>query len=57
MNGAGLTPGSFAGSEACGGGRIMRVEAHVHNELAEVRGLRKVIEGGLMRRSWVYGSE
>ena len=37
VNGAGLTPGSVAGSGAGGCGRIMGAEAHVHNELAEVR--------------------
>ena len=38
MNGEGLTSGSVAGSEASGGGRIMGVEASVHNKLAEVWG-------------------
>ena len=36
MNGAGLTTGSVAWSGAGGGGRIMGVEASVHNKLAEV---------------------
>ena len=36
MNGAGLTPGSVAGSGASGGDRIMGVEAGVHHKLAEV---------------------
>ena len=36
MKGAGLTPGSVAGSGAGGGGRIMGVEAGVHIKLAEV---------------------
>ena len=57
MNGTGLTLGSAAGSEAGGGGSIMGAEAGVHHNLAEVWGLWKVIEGGLMRRSWVDGSE
>ena len=35
MNGAGLTPGSVAGSGAGGSGRIMSVEAGVHHKLAE----------------------
>ena len=35
---AGLTTGSVAGSGAGGSGRIMGVEAGVHNKLAEVRG-------------------
>ena len=57
MNGAGLTPGSVAGSGAGGGGRIMGAEAGVHHKLAELGGLRKVTDGGLVRRSWVDGSE
>ena len=52
MNGAGLTTGSVAGSRAGGDGRIMGAEAGVHSKLAEVGGLWKVTEGGLMR-SWV----
>ena len=36
VNGAGLTPGSVAGSGAGGGGRIMGAEAAVHRKLAEV---------------------
>ena len=36
MNGAGLTPESVVGSGAGGDGRIMRVEAGVHNKLVEV---------------------
>ena len=35
----------------------MGAEASAHNKLAEVWGLRKVIEGALMRRSWVDESE
>ena len=38
MNWAGLTTGSVTGSGASGGGRIMEVEAGVHNKLAEVWG-------------------
>ena len=38
MNGAGLTPGSAAGSGAGGGGRIIGAKAGVHNKLAEVWG-------------------
>ena len=38
VNGAGLTLGSIANSEACGGGSSMGVETRVDNELAEVRG-------------------
>ena len=36
VNGAGLTPGSVAGSGAGGSGRIMGAEAGVHHMLAEV---------------------
>ena len=32
-------------------------ETHVNNELAKVRGFRKVTDGGFVRRSWVDGSE
>ena len=39
MNGAGLIPGSVAGSGAGGSGRIMGAEAGIHNKLAEVWGL------------------
>ena len=38
MNGAGLTPGSVAGSGAGGGGKIMGAEAVVHHKLVEVWG-------------------
>ena len=38
MNGAGLTPGSVAGSGASGGGMITGAEAGVHKKLAEVWG-------------------
>ena len=38
MNGAGLTSGSIGGSGTSGDGRIMRVEASVHNTLVEVGG-------------------
>ena len=57
MNGAGLTLGSIAGLRASAGGRIMGAEASVHNKLAKVGGLRKVTEGGLVRRSRVDGSK
>ena len=36
MNGAGLASGSIAGSGASEGGRIIGVEASVHNKLVEV---------------------
>ena len=35
----------------------MGTKPSVHNKLAEVGGLWKVTEGGLMRRTWVDGSE
>ena len=40
--------GSFAGSGAGGGGRIMGTEAGVHNKLQRFGGLRKVTEGGFV---------
>ena len=57
MNGAGLTSGSIARSGAFGGGSSVGVETHVNNVLAEVRAFSKVTDGGLVRRSWVHGSE
>ena len=57
MDGTGLASGSIAGPEACGVGRPVGVETCVYNELTEVGGLLKVTEGGLVRRSWVEGSE
>ena len=54
---ANFEPGSNAESGASVGGRIMGVETSVHNELAEVWGLWKIMEGGLLRRFWVDGSE
>ena len=57
-NGAGLTLGSIARSGAYGDGSSVGAETQVDNELAEVGGsFRKVAEGGLVRRSWVDGSE
>ena len=50
MNGTSLTSGSIAGPGVCGGGRPVGAETHVHNELAEVGGFRKMTEGGLVRR-------
>ena len=61
MNGAGLTPGSVAGSGASGGGRIMDAEAGVHSKLAEVWGFaesnrgrfdEEVLGGGSEERMW-----
>ena len=57
MNGAGLTSGSVAGSGASGGGRIMGQRLVSTISWWRFGGLRKVTEGGLMRRSWVDGSE
>ena len=59
MNGTGLTLGPFTGSGASrGGGMIMGTETCVNSELAEVvEGLQSVTEGGLVRRTWVDGSE
>ena len=39
------------------GGSSVGAETHVNNELVEVRGFQKVTDGGLVRRSWVDGSE
>ena len=49
MNGTGLTKRSVAGSGLGRGGRIMGVEASVHNKVATVRCLRKLTERGLRR--------
>ena len=58
MDGVGLTLGSVAGSGSGGGGRIMSVEAGVHNKLVEVGWFAKSDRGGgLARGSWVDGSE
>ena len=60
VNGAGLTSGSITGLGASGNGcgRIMGTETSVQNKLAEVWGvLHKMMEGDLVRRSWVDGSE
>ena len=46
-----LHRGLLQGQEAVG------VETRVDNELVEVGGFRKVTEGGLVRRTWVDGSE
>ena len=39
------------------GGWILGAQAGVHSNWRRFGGLRKVTEGGLMRRSWVDGSE
>ena len=56
VNGTGLTVGSIARLGACGGGSSVGAETRVNNEL-EVAGFQKVTEGGLVRRSWVDGTE
>ena len=38
-------------------GSTVGAETRVDNELAKVRGFRKVTDGGLVRRSWVDGSK
>ena len=50
VNGTGLTLGSIARSGTSGDGRIMGAEV-------EVGEFWKLTEGGLMRRSWIDGSE
>ena len=57
VNRTSLTSGLLQGWEPVGGGRPIEAETHVHNELVEVGGFRKVTEEGLVRRSWVDGSE
>ena len=60
MNGAGPTLGSVAGLGASGGGRIMRVEARVHNKLVEVRGFAESDRGGFDEEvlgGWIRGED
>ena len=57
VNGTGLISGSIARSGACGSGSSVGAEIRVDDKLMEVWGFRKVTEGGLVRRSCVYGSE
>ena len=57
VNGAGLTSGSIARSGASGDGSTVGAETHVDNELAKVRGFSEGDRRGLVRRSWVDGSE
>ena len=56
VNGAGLTSGSITRSGACGDDSTVGAETGVDNELAEV-GRFSESDGGLVRRSWVDGSE
>ena len=57
VNVASFTLMPTAGSGAGRGGRIMGAETAVNNELAEVGGLRKVLEGSFVRRSGTDGSK
>ena len=57
VNGAGFTLGSIARSGASGGGSTVGAETSVNNELAKVRGFSVGERWGLVRRSWVNGSE
>ena len=57
VNGAGLTSGSIARSGASGGGSTVGMETGVDNELAKVREFSESDRRGLVRRSWVDGSE
>ena len=52
VNGTNLALGSIAGSGACGGGRSLGAETHVNNELAEVGGFGKDIQG-----RWIGGED
>ena len=51
VNETNLASGSMQGREPMG------AETCVHNELVEVRGFFESDRGGLVRRSWVEGSE
>ena len=53
VNGTSLASGSTAGQGACGGGRPVGAETHVHNEFAEVGRFSEHDRGGLVRRSRV----
>ena len=59
MNGAGLTPGSVAGSGAGGGGRIMGAEAGIHHKVAEVRWFAESNRGGFgeVLGGWIRGED
>ena len=60
MNGAGLTPGSVAGSGAGGGGRIMGAEAGVHHKLVEVGWFTESDRGGFGEEvlgGWIRGKD
>ena len=60
MNGAGLTPGSVAGSGPSGGGRTMGAEAGVHHKLAEVGWFVESDRGGFGEEvlgGWIRGED
>ena len=60
MNGAGLTPGSVAGSGVGGGGRIMGAEAGVHHKLAAVGWFAESDRGGFGEEvlgGWIRGED
>ena len=57
VNGAGLTSGSIARLGASEGGSTVGKDTGVDNELAKVRGFSEGDRRGLVRRSWVAGSE
>ena len=57
---AGLTPGSVAGSGACGAGRIKGAEAGVHHKLEEVRWFVESNRGGFGQEilgGWIRGED
>ena len=60
VNGAGLTPGSVAGSGAGGSCRIMDAEAGVHSKLAEVWGFAESDRGRFDEEilgGWIQGED
>ena len=52
-----FTMGPIEGLGASGGGRFMEAETGISKELMDIGRSWKVMEGGLVRRSWVEGSE
>ena len=56
VNWANLTLGFIARPGACGDGSSVGAETRIDNELAEVGGF-SGDRGGLVRRSWVDGSQ
>ena len=57
VNRAGLTSGSIARSGASGGGSTMGRRLVLTMSRRRLGGFRKVTDRGLVRRSWVEGSE